>query len=458
MKIKLTIVLILLLFAFSGLNKMNAQPQLWGITSQGGANDMGVIFEWDPFSNDFTKKFEFGNGTNGTIPEGSLTLSNGKLYGMTGNGGANDFGVIFEWDPSDNTYTKKIDFDGTNGAWPDGNSLTLSGGKFYGMTNYGGANDFGVIFEWDPVSNVFTKKIDFDGTNGTYPVGSLTLRDGKFYGMTFWGGANDLGVIFKWDPSDNTYTKKIDFNGSGNGSYPLGSLTLSGGKFFGMTKMGGSTNLGVIFDWDPVSNDFTKKIDFDGTNGANPYCSLTLSDGKFYGTTVWGGTNDLGVIFEWDPVSNDFTKKIDFDGTNGSYPWGSLALSGGKFYGMTYGGGANDMGVIYKWDPATNDITKKIDFNGPGNGSYPMMTQLLDNSTYWVGSVSTDWNTATNWSPTGVPGALEDVIIPVTATHMPDVNVPGLSCNNILIQDGATLTIDPGIVLTVNGTITVESP
>ncbi len=75
---------------------------------------------------------------------------------------------------------------------------------------------------------------------------------------------------------------------------------------------------------------------------------------------------------------------------------------------------------------------------------------------YLVGSVSADWNTATNWSQTRVPVAQVDVIIPATAPNMPIVNVPGLSCYNILIQDGATLTIDPGIVLTVNGNITVE--
>ncbi len=32
---------------------------------------------------------------------------------MTRNGGANNYGVLFEYNPSNGTYTKKIDFDGS---------------------------------------------------------------------------------------------------------------------------------------------------------------------------------------------------------------------------------------------------------------------------------------------------------------------------------------------------------
>jgi thiamine pyrophosphokinase len=38
----------------------------------------------------------------------------------------------------------------------------------------------------------------------------------------------------------------------------------------------------------------------------------------------------------------------------------------------------------------------------------------------------------------------------------PAVQVQGLGCSNILIHAGAALTIDPGIVLTVNGQFTIE--
>ena len=42
------------------------------------------------------------------------------------------------------------------------------------MTSYGGQYDYGVIFEYDTLTNTYTKKIDFDGSNmGSHPMGSL---------------------------------------------------------------------------------------------------------------------------------------------------------------------------------------------------------------------------------------------------------------------------------------------
>ena len=45
-----------------------------------------------------------------------MQASDGKLYGMTSNGGSSGNGVIFSFDPSSSTYTKLKDFDNTNGA------------------------------------------------------------------------------------------------------------------------------------------------------------------------------------------------------------------------------------------------------------------------------------------------------------------------------------------------------
>ena len=341
--------------------------KFYGMTSGGGANHVGVIFEWDPATNIYIKKIDLDN-TIGCSPYGSLTLSGGKFYGMTNEGGTNGAGVIFEWDPVTNIYIKKIDLSSTTGSYPYG-TLTLSGGKFYGMTGGGGSNGYGAIFEWDPATNTYTKKVDLNVTNGYAPLGSLFLNGGKFYGMTMAGGSNSAGAIFEWNPSTNIYAKKIDLT-SATGKFPTGSLSLSGGKFYGMTQAGGAWDEGVIFEWDPTTNTYTKKIDLNSTSGYSPWGSLSLNGGKFYGMTNRGGTNGAGVIFEWDPVSNTYTKKIDMSSATGSFPYGSLLLSAGKFYGMTYQGGSNDLGVIFEWNPATNTYTKKIDLSST-TGSYP---------------------------------------------------------------------------------------
>jgi uncharacterized repeat protein (TIGR03803 family) len=88
--------------------------------------------------------------------------------------------------------------------------------------------------------------------------------------MTSSGGLSGVGVLFEYDPVGATYTKKIDFN-STNGSNPTGSLRESGGKFYGMTSQGGGNGRGVLFEYDPAgAGTYTKKADFNTTNGAGP--------------------------------------------------------------------------------------------------------------------------------------------------------------------------------------------
>jgi len=382
------------------------EGKLYGMTEYGGIygySGGGVIFEWDPVTNNYTKKIDF-NWNNGRNPGGSLILNNGKFFGMTSNGGANNSGVIFEWDPATNACTTKIDMNASpNGAYPT--ALTLCDEKFYGMTAEGGENHIGVIFEFDPITNSYTKKIDFDcSSEGCHPLGALTLKDRMFYGMTQSGGANNCGVIFEWDPATNIYTKKMDFDGTSRGSYPHGSLSQNAGKFYGTTMGGGAYDCGVIFEWDPVTNIYTKKIDFDGTTkGSGPQGSMTQQNGKLYGMTNYGGTYNLGVIFEWDPATNIYTKKIDFDGANGKEPQGSLTLSNGKFYGMTAQGGVNDAGIIFEWDPATNSYNKKIDFDGSLKGQLPFGSLTLNDGKFYgmtnMGGVN-NMGVLFEWNPT----------------------------------------------------------
>ncbi|MCK5855992.1 MAG: T9SS type A sorting domain-containing protein [Bacteroidales bacterium] len=363
--------------------------KLYGVTDKRGQYNKGVIFEYDTLNNSYTVLFNF-NDTLGSYPHGSLVqASNGNLYGMTVYGGVNSCGVIFEYNPSNNAFTKKVDFDGANkGKNPYYGSLVqATSGKLYGMTAYGGVNSCGVIFEYNPSNNAFTKKVDFDGANkGQGPFGSLVqATSGKLYGMTRRGGLNDLGVIFEYNPSTNAFTKKVDFDGINKGHYPYGSLVqASNGKLYGMTSNGGANGKGTLFEYNPANNAFIKKIDFDGTNkGESPQGSLVqANNGKLYGMTTYGGVNSLGTLFEYNLSNNTFTKIVDLDGTNkGHYPSGSLVqATNGKLYGMTtYGGlgGEYGDGIIFSFNPSNDSFIKKIDFNYSPLGNQPYGSLLL---------------------------------------------------------------------------------
>lgn len=75
--------------------------------------------------------------------------------------------------------------------------------------------------------------------DGQNPRGPLTLSDSAFYGMTQNGGTNGYGVIFKLNTDGTGYTNLHHFaGGASDGGNPRGSLTLSGSTFYGMTETG----------------------------------------------------------------------------------------------------------------------------------------------------------------------------------------------------------------------------
>ena len=377
--------IIILVLGFCSCQKENNNTQvsdgkLYGMTIFGGSSDEGVIFSFDPSTSIYTKLLGF-HGELGRRPRGSLLKArDGKLYGMTSEGGSNDIGVIFSFDPSASTYTKLVDFDDNNGRAPLGSLIQALNGKLYGMTSIGGSNNFGVIFSFDPTTSIYTKLMDFDpywAYNGGGPEGSLIqATDGKLYGMTAGGGSNGSDVIFSFDPSALTYTKLKDFYRN-DGLYAYGSLMQArDGKLYGMTESGGSNNTGVIFSFDPSALTYTKLKDFDSTNGSFPHSGLMQArDGKLYGMTGGGGSNYAGVIFSFDPFTSTYTKLMDFDydGINGASPSGYfIQASDGKLYGTTRIGGSSHKGVIFSFDPSTSTYTKLKDFDGI-NGANPFV-------------------------------------------------------------------------------------
>jgi len=305
-----------------------ANGNLYGMTRSGGVRHLGALFEYNIARKKLTKKVDFDGKLNGQWPEGDLIqASNDKLYGMATEGGEYNKGVLFEYDIVNDTYTKKVDFDGVNtGSYPHGSLLQASNGKLYGTTVDDGAYNKGVLFEYDVATDTFNKILDFDGTTtGSHCFGSLIqAANGKIYGMTRYGGTFDRGVIFEFDMLLYTLTIKFNFDDSSSGGAPVGSLVeYSNNKFYGMTQEGGSNGFGTLFEYDLNIGIFTKKIDFDGGNlGSNPHGSLLkASNGFLYGMTSMGGFNEFGVLFGYNPETDIFQKKFDFyDSGVGYFP------------------------------------------------------------------------------------------------------------------------------------------
>jgi uncharacterized repeat protein (TIGR03803 family) len=352
--------------------------EIWGTTKYGGQYEKGVIFKMDENASNQEVVYSFEETG---IPEGRMTeYEKGIFYGMTFGGGKYDYGTVYRFHTEDGDFSKVLDLNGEetgkNGA---GSFLLAQNGKMYGMTVNGGTFDLGILFEFDPQTETFLKLHDFDGKNyGSEPLGSLTeVAGGSIYGMTSMGGEYDAGVIFKFEPLTGELTKIIDFNGDSMGSNPMGSLTYcSDGKLYGMTRWGGVKNHGVIFNFTVDNEEFISLFDFEGeVTGRNPHGSLMEADnGKLYGLTPFGGIYNKGVIFEFDKSVNLYEKKHDFTGWLHSY--GSLKqASNGNIYGVVseqYFAGA----IMFEYD-IQQEFVQEVYYSPDGLRGYMGSTESL---------------------------------------------------------------------------------
>jgi len=289
--------------------------KLYGTAPQGiPPSQRGGIFSYDINSNQTTLVYSFDTTClTGCASSGSLLLANnGLLYGIN-HGGANGYGVIFSFDPTTNLYSDLYNMDSINGNGSIYNSLIQSSNGFlYGMTSQSGTSNDGVIFSFDISTNTYTKLVDFTGSNGAAPSGTpLEVNDSLLYGLTSMGGTENAGVIYCYNINSNTYNVVHNFDTLTGNINPRGSLIqASNGKLYGTTGNISSylDSIGnSIFQFDPVNNTYTDIFNFvvgiNGTNGFGPgdLMESPLTSG------IQAITNKEEVSIYPNPTSGTFT-------------------------------------------------------------------------------------------------------------------------------------------------------
>jgi uncharacterized repeat protein (TIGR03803 family) len=220
--------------------------------SAGGWNGKGTVFRINIDGSSFDNLHTFAGGSSdGDGPHGPLIQSGATLYGMTSVGGRNGCGTIFQVNTDGTGYSILRHFAGgsNDGSYPAMNKLILSGSTFYGATSGGGSSDKGTVFKMNTDGTGFALLHSFTASDGQGPQGGPTLSGSMLYGMTFAGGNSNLGTIFQLNTDGTGYQLLHSFNGT-DGSTPYGSLFISGSTLYGMTNSGGRSNLGVIFAFD----------------------------------------------------------------------------------------------------------------------------------------------------------------------------------------------------------------
>jgi uncharacterized repeat protein (TIGR03803 family) len=330
----------------------------YGTTTYGGANNLGTVYKITP-AGVHTVLYSFAGGLgDGQYPASGLDLGNdGAFYATTTAGGAFGGGTFFRITPA-GIATMLYSFGG-NGSGANPQGLTLSAdGHFYGTTTSGGANNLGTVFRMTP-AGVQTVLYSFAaGPGGHTPVAGLSgASDGYLYGVTYYGGTDDFGTIFRIAPNGAGFETLHSFaGGAADGKYPGTKLrNVPDGTLYGSTGAGGAGGLGTIFRYDPVAGVASVIHSFAGSpaDGNHPACRLRVgNDGNLYGVTYYGGYFDFGTFFRITPAGVLTVLHSFAGGTDGRGPNSSLLVTPeGDFYGTTVTGGPTNNGTIYKIRP-----------------------------------------------------------------------------------------------------------
>ena len=307
----------------------------------------------------FTTLYNFTGAADGGYPFSGPIVVNGRVYGTTPNGGADNDGVVYELNAS-GAESVIYSFTGQpNGSGPDGSVIMDGKGNYYGTTPYGGAHGDGTVYV---ITSSGTESVLYSFAGGTadgcYPQGGLLLHKGTLYGTTSNCGAHNEGVLFSVTTSGTERLLHSFAGGDSDGAYPYYAGLIVNAKtdlFYGVTEAGGSANDGVLYEMNKKGKVRVLWSFAGGTkDGCNAYGTPTFDKNyNLYGTTYACGASNYGTVWKVTQEGKKVKETIlhSFAGApnDGENPINGVGLDAkGDIYGATESGGANSDGAVYE--------------------------------------------------------------------------------------------------------------
>ena len=281
---------------------------------------------------------------------------------------------------------------------------------------------------------------DDSGPTTFEPMMSTTLTAGVTYTL----------ISTLYSGSSITLTNTFQWNVSGPGTIS----GVVGGTVEWYTAASGGLPIGTGTPFNPV-----------GVSGSGLTNTNTPGTYPFYAACP----NNPNVRSLANFVINGPTSVISGSGStcSGSVPM-SIALTGTSPWTFTYTNGITPVTVVgnttnpYIFNitptvPATYTVTALSDATCTASLSSMTGTGTINASKSWNGA-TTDWNTASNWNPVGIPTALDCVVIGNTAI---DPIISGASYNayaySLTVLNGGVLQVNATNTISVTDVVTVVS-
>ena len=345
-----------------------------------------------------------------------------------------------------------LTFNGANGANPLYVTFVQGrDGRLYGTTYSGGANNLGAVIKVNLSDNNSVVVHSFSGTDGSSPGGGLTLAtNGNFYGTTVMGGTSNLGVLYSITAT-GALTVLHNFAGGSDGEYPYGPpIQATDGNFYGATAGAPDTsNPATIYKLTSAGVYSVIFTFSQSTTGVAVYGLVQGSDGNLYAAANAGGADNSGTIVKVTTsgvLKGTHTFNPSNDGGHGpTYPVAPPMLaSNGTLYGTTEGGGTYGGGTLYDIS-STFGINVLYDFTGNGTNPNAGLVQGSDSNLYGVSSTFPEFY---SWSLGGGYGALASLGQgEFVATPMQDTNglFYGVSAIDGTHNDGFVYSFNNGL-------------
>jgi hypothetical protein len=266
------------------------------------------------------------------------------------------------------------------------------------------------------------------------------------------------GVIFS--SSSNTITITNTSNtcvtGGKSTSYVEGPLrkTINNSDYF-VFPVGDALRYGEI------------KIDIDGSSGGTweaQYYNHSPGDDSMDPETL-DATGNLAYVshgeywrVEAPATGNAANLTMRWDSNSGVNPNSDFTLARWKDLSTDAWSEVSPGTVSGTTTSGTTDLASVLTFgfNGVDNSHYITFGTISIPSFSWTGSTSTDWFTASNWTNSTLPDASADVTIADVAND-PVIGNSGIAqVHDLTLNSGATLTMQPGARMTVNGDLTTN--
>jgi uncharacterized repeat protein (TIGR03803 family) len=364
---------------------------LYGVSGSGGPyqcgiSTCGIVFELSRAAGGgWTQAIlhSFGNGSDGSYPNGLMMDAAGNLYGVTESGGLNGAGIAYELSPSPGGgWTEAVLYNFSRGGLYGNGTYNLvkdAAGNLYGTAIAGGAYGWGSVFELSPGQGgtwTLTELYSFgNGHDGQAPESGVVMdAAGNLYGTTYQGGTNcpslgGCGIVYELSPGQGgnwTETVLHNFN-LNDGFHPWATMIMdASGNLYGTTEQGGTNcapfGCGTVFELSPGDGGWIETVlhsfNNDLVDGYSPLAPLIWdSNGNLYGTTLEGGSQYYGVVFELSPRGDSWKETIlhKFNNLdNGVGIFGAVVMDrAGNLYGTTGYGGIYDYGVAFELTPTS---------------------------------------------------------------------------------------------------------